>query len=59
MGTIYVLFKELRSKLENDGSWNGEVFIRSEEQEAEIENLLEQIDELLEQETSHLVCSDS
>lgn len=55
MGTIYELFKELRMALENDGSWNGECFCRSEEQEDRIDNLLEEIDDLLAEETSHLV----
>tara|TARA_R110002096_G_scaffold348273_1_gene541600 strand:+ start:239 stop:415 length:177 start_codon:yes stop_codon:yes gene_type:complete len=55
MGTIYILFKELRKAVEDDGSWNGEHFVRSEAQQTNIDELFEQIGDLLAEETNHLV----
>ena len=58
MGTIYELFKELRRAVDNDGSWNGESFVRMEAEQEYIDNLFSEIDALLAEETSHLRCTD-
>lgn len=47
MEKILRLFNTLRQAVENDGSWNGETFTRSEEQESKIESLFEEICRLL------------
>ena len=45
--SAYEKFKQLKSCVNNDGSWDGDNFVRSEDQEDEIDRLFDELEQIL------------